>query len=499
MRLHVHLGIIIVALISAHAAKAADPDALLARADHLVDIGNSIKARPLYAQAEQEFRMQGDKRKELYAKFGRLRHDIETGSYSVAAQQVEQDLRNPVVQNDPALKIRALALKGVIDLNINTAGAEDDFSEIAAIAKSVGDHKWENRAAGELGIVAGINGNIGAAGIALLKAISTAEALHDISAEISFSTWLANGMTVNGMADKAIAVLDHALSLIPNDPDAGFPVQLYIAKIRALVSLPENGAAQNGRSEAKQLIEVALKYSRQNDILGAQCELLNQAGLLAVSAGDLNSAGEYFRQTVDVAGRAHLPRMEAEGYLHLSEIYEQHRELNQAVSAIDSAIEQVHLVQEGFDLPLYVARKAEIEAARGNLQRADELYDQASDLIEAMLVNAPSSQVKSSMIAAMSDIYLGHFRLAIERFHDNVKAFHIIETARGGHLWIRCGMRASRAGQTERRSRNSRLRPYRSVSGKKLCHVLRRKCYWRSWMRRTTDLRSSNIKEAALK
>ena len=434
MRLHVHLGIIMVALISAHAAKAADPDALLARADHLVDIGNWVKARPLYAQAEHEFRMRGDKRKELYAKFGRLRHDVETGSYSAAAQQVGQDLRSPVVQNDPALKIRALALKGVVDLNINTAGAQDDYSQIAAIAKSIGDQKWENRAAGELGIVAGINGNIGAAGIALLKAISRSEALHDIAAEISFSTWLANGMTVNGMADKAIAVLDHALSLIPNDPDAGFPVQLYIAKIRALVRFPENGAAQNGRSEAKQLIAVALKYSRQNDILGAQCELLNQAGLLAMSAGDLNSAEEYFRQTVDAAGQAHLPRMEAEGYLHLSEIYEQRRELNQAVSTIDSAIERVHLVQEGFDLPVYVARKAEIEAARGNLQRADELYDQASDLIEAMLVNAPTSQVKSSMIAALSDIYVGHFRLAVERFHDNLKAFHIIETARGRAL-----------------------------------------------------------------
>jgi len=44
----------------------------------------------------------------------------------------------------------------VVNLNINTAGAEEDFSQIAAIATFIGDRKWENRAAGELGIVAGI-------------------------------------------------------------------------------------------------------------------------------------------------------------------------------------------------------------------------------------------------------------------------------------------------------------------------------------------------------
>jgi CHAT domain-containing protein len=435
MRWHIHFGIILLALRSANCATAADPEALLARADHLVEIGNSIKARPLYAEAEREFHARGDRRNELYAKFGRLHHDVETGSYSAAALEVEQDLKNPVVQNDPALKIRALALKGVIDLNLNTAGAEEDFSQIAALAKSTGDRKWANRAAGELGIIAGINGNIGAAAVALLKAISTAEALHDLPAQISFSTWLANGMTVNGRADKAIAVLDRAVNLVPKDPDAGFPAQLYIAKIRALVTLAQNGTAPNGKTEAERLIGAALKYSRDNGILGAQCELLNQAGLLSMSAHDLNRGEDYFRQTVDVAKRAHLPRMEAEGYLHLSEIYEQHRDLNRATSTIDSAIEQVHFVQEGFDLPVYMARKAEIEAARGNLQRADELYDQASDLIEAMLVNAPSSQVKSSMIAALSDIYVGHFRLAVERFHDNAKAFQIIETARGRALF----------------------------------------------------------------
>jgi CHAT domain-containing protein len=411
---------------------AADPDALLSQADHLAEIGNSIKARPLYAQAEQEFRSRGDTKKELYAKFGRLHREVESGSYSAISEELERDLANPVVQNDPALKIRALSVKGIIDLNLNTAAALDDFTQIQTLARSIGDRKWENRASGELGIVAGVNGDVGAAAVALLKAISTAGALKDVAGQISFATWLANGMTVHGMADRAVPLIDNALTFVSKEPDAGFPVQLYIAKIRALVTMPD--AAGKGPAEAKRLIDVALKYARENEILGAQTELLTQAGLLAIAAHDSATAQKCFQEVVDVAEKAHLPRMEAEGFLHLAEIHEQRKEFTEALTSIDSAIDQVRLVQEDFALPIYIARKAELEAGIGNLRIADILYGQSSELIEAMLINAPSSRVKSSMIAALSDIYIGHFRLAVSRLHDNAKAFRIIETARGRAL-----------------------------------------------------------------
>jgi hypothetical protein len=193
----------------------------------------------LYAQAEQEFRSRGDTKKELYAKFGRLHREVESGSYSARSDELERDLANPVVQNDPALKIRALSVKGIVDLNLNTAAALDDFTQIQTLARSIGDRKWENRASGELGIVAGVNGDVGAAAVALLKAVSTAGALKDVAGQISFTTWLANGMTVHGMADHAVPLLDNALNLVSKEPDAGFPVQLYIAKIRALITMPD--------------------------------------------------------------------------------------------------------------------------------------------------------------------------------------------------------------------------------------------------------------------
>jgi tetratricopeptide (TPR) repeat protein len=417
MRSFIRHGIVSLALITGCESLAAEPGALLIEADRLAGFGNWVKARSLYAQAEQEFHSRGDVKQELYAKFGRLHRDIETGSYSTVGEEIEKDLQNPAVQSDPGLHIRALSLKGFIDLNTNTAAAQDDFSQVLALAKSIDDRKWENRASGELGIISGINGDIGTAGMALFKAMNTASALHDLAGEISFATWLANGMAVHGMADREISLLDRPLELVRQNADAGFPVQLYIAKIRALLLLPEGGKI-NGREEAKRLIDQALSYARENNILGAQAELLNQAGLLAMNANEMGRAEASFRETVDVAGKAQLPRMEAEGYLHLSEVYEHQKDQSKAIAVIDSGIEQVHVVQEDFDLPAYVARKAELEANRGNLRRADLLYTQAEELIEAMLVNAPSSRVKSSMISALGNIYVGHFRLALTKFND---------------------------------------------------------------------------------
>src|SRR5215813_1993877 len=135
------------------------------------------------------------------------------------------------------------------------------------------------------------------------------------------------------MADRADSLLDNALNLVSKEPDAGFPVQLYIAKIRALVTMPD--AAGKGLAEAKKLIDVALKYARENEILGAETELLTQAGLLAMAAHDSGTAQNCFEEVVEVAERAHLPRMEAEGFLHLSEIHEQRKELTQALTSVN--------------------------------------------------------------------------------------------------------------------------------------------------------------------
>lgn len=413
---------------------AEDAATLLRDADRYADAGNWIAARDLYARAQQAFRAVGDERNELYAKFGRMHRDVEAGSYSTVLQEVEADLAKPVVQSDPLLKIRALSLKGTIDLNLNTAAAKDDFTQIAEIAKSIGDQKWQNRAAGELGVIAGANGDIGRAGLALIAAINKAAELHDLAGQMTFSVWLANGMTVNGMADRALRVLDRATEAASQNPASGIPIQLQIARIRALLNLPPGPQHDAGIEQAQHLIQDSLASAVRSNTLGAQAELLNEAGSIAQRKPDLPAAARYFTEAAEAADRADLPRMRAAALYSLCEVYKSQGNWSDAGAAIDSAITQLTAAQEPIDFPLYIAEKAEVEVGLHHFSKANDLYTRATALAESLLVNAPSSQVKSAMIDTMAGIYLGHFRLALVTMHDPAKAFEIVEYARGRSL-----------------------------------------------------------------
>ena len=412
---------------------AQSPAELLAQADHLADQGNWQSAGPLYAKAESEYHRNGDARNELYAKFGRFHRDVEDGSYRTVRAEVVSALGSPIARTDPLLRIRGLALLGNIDLNTNTVAALEDWNEILALAKKIGDQKWENRARGELGLVAGVNGDIGTAGLTLYGAITKAEQLGDVAAHITFATWLANGMAIHGMADRAVGVIDQAADLARKSGYTEVPLQLSIAKIRALANMPEPQSDQ-GRDMASKLIAATLAEAQNQHVLGAQTELLNEAGQIAVKRGNLPAAESAFRQAVEVARTAALPRQEAEANLHLSQFYRATNQPAKAVVAIDQGIQAMQRVEEAYDLPDFFAEKAEVQAALGSVHAADASFQRATDLVEGLLVNAPTSQVKSGMIGALSQIYLGHFRLAWNRLHDAPYAFSIIESARGRTL-----------------------------------------------------------------
>ena len=415
-------------------ASAQTPTELLAEADRYGDRSNWIAAGPLYARAEAEFHKVGDLHQEIYARLGRLHRDLEAGSYTTVRAQVVKELETPTVQSDPHLKIRALSLLGNIDMNINTAAAVEDWKQVLATATEAKDQKWQNRAKGQLGLAAGLNGDIGAAGLALYTAIMKAEQLGDVAGHVYFATWLANGMAVKGMADRAIPVLDRAIEVAQKAGHGEMPLQLSIAKIRALTLLPEPKAAE-GRNEAQKLLATTLAQAERDHVVGAETDLLNQAGEMAFETQDLTTAEKSYRQSADIAEAANLPRIQSDALLHLSKIYRARNEPTKASVAISQAIQTTQRAEQGYDLPVFLAEEAEVRANLGSLHTADLLYDRASNLIEGLLVNAPTSQVKSGMIGAMSDIYVGHFRLAWTRLHDGPKAFRIIEDARARTLF----------------------------------------------------------------
>jgi CHAT domain-containing protein len=428
------IRIFLIAWVTLSAIRAqTDPASFLAEADRLADQGNWSRARELYATAEVGFARSGDHRHELYARFGRLHGDAEAGSYGTVRQLVVRDLADTVVQSDPELKIRGLALLGTIDLNLDSAAAFEDWTNVLSVAKSAGNKKWQNRANGQLGLVAGLNGDIGSAGIALYQAVTQAAELGDIAGQVHFATWLANGLATNGMADRAVEVLDRVTELTRKHGYDQAPLQLSIAKVRAMLLVPDT-QRQAVLSEAKSLLAKTLAEAEDRGVSGAQTELLIQAGEMASSARDYKSAETRFRKAADVAHKADLPRMESEALLQLSRVYRAGNQSRKAADAIDAGIGIVRNIEEPYRLPVLVAEKAEVEAALGSVDNAVALYRQATDLIEGLLVNAQSSRVKTAMIGALSDIYVGHFRLVWHRQHNAREAFRIIESARGRAL-----------------------------------------------------------------
>ena len=276
----------------------------------------------------------------------------------------------------------------------------------------------------------GLNGDIGTAGKALYRAMATAEHLGDIPGELTFGIWLANGMSTNGMADAAVGLLDRVETSARKNGITVLPIQFSIAKIRALSALPNN----QGHDRAEELLKSTLSDARQQNIPGAETDLLSQAGEMAMRKTNFADAERSFKEQVRLAKESNLPSMQADGLLHLSQVYRSQKKYSKAAVAINEGIQTVRGVEESYDLPRFIAEKAEVEVALGHLKEADALYAQATHLIEGLLVNAPSSRVTSSMIANLSEIYLGHFRLAWNELHDGPKAFAIIESARGRAL-----------------------------------------------------------------
>jgi hypothetical protein len=74
---------------------------------------------------------------------------------------------------------------------------------------------------------------------------------------------------------------------------------------------------------------------------------------------------------------------------------------------------------------------AEIYAAQDRVADANRVYDQAADIIEGIMVNVPSREAQARLVGVTSELYAGHFRLAADRLNDPVKAYDIIERARG--------------------------------------------------------------------
>jgi CHAT domain-containing protein len=399
------------------------PHWLLSEADRFAMLYNWPQAASRYAQAESMFGEAGDRRNALLARLGYFWASADAGVSPTVVDEVSTHLDDPFVQSDNELLMRALVTKAVLDRNANELTARGPWERILELAKAVGDHEWEARAKAELGQILYMDGDIKTAAGMVRDAIVAQYLGADFGAAIHYTAMVGNGFVETGQPEAGLQYSNLILRLNSLVPDRGYPFLAHQGKARALL-------AMNRPDEAASVLSVAISQAREEKNYFALAQLLVVAGMASASKEPSRGIAYLSEASAISEGR---------GFHHVFawstiELAEAHREigmLDEAEAAVSKAVELMRRLEDRYHLPQHLALFADLETRKGNYARADAVYSEATDVINGLLANVVRRQLKSSLIATLSEAYVGHFELAATKMLDAVKAFEIIEEARG--------------------------------------------------------------------
>jgi len=400
-----------------------NPEILLKEANRLAWLFNSPKAGPLYVRAEELFKERGDTRNEIYARVGRIRAQAETMSWVDVSELLGQQLNIPVVKNDPGLKLWCLSAKGYTDLEINPASAKLAWTEAEQIAHKLGEHDWEARAEGELGIIGFLQGDSRRAAVMVGDALLSAKASGDVGGQVRMLEMLGNGFNEAKRYGEALAFFERAIKTSGATPDAGFPFMAYEGEFTALV-------AEDKLSGAKDKLERALTIARENQKLGHESMILQLMGELAIRTGDRPAATKYLEQSGQLAQKYNFYRTLGQSMIDLAGLYRDAGDLKAAEVSASAGVDASRHVGDRYYLPRDLTVLAELKAERGSIKEAEGLYENAEDVIDGMLVNLHEAYWTSALAGAMSDTYLRHFELEARQGNLD-RALSVLERVRG--------------------------------------------------------------------
>ena len=167
---------------------------LLAEGDRLAWLKNWQAAEPFFEKAEAVFRERGDRRNELYAQISRIRGELPRRGLFETSTFLDSLLDDPLLKTDAQLRLRCLTVKGDVDLDFDTDLAARDWTEALSIAKTLGDSAWINRANGELGVISFLHGDYRTGTLQVMGALSQAQKLNDLGAQIRYLTLIGDGL-----------------------------------------------------------------------------------------------------------------------------------------------------------------------------------------------------------------------------------------------------------------------------------------------------------------
>ena len=407
-------------------------DEEFAQAERLFWLDNWARARNPYSNCERRL-AKTDPGKALICKFSRLRADAETNlSYFDVSRIIATDLKSETARAHPEARLRGLIVKATADLSIeDPVLSGKEWEQALSLARSLKEPRWEERAQGELGIIAYLRGDTGKAVALNNAAFLAAKGLNDVAGMIRALSLKGVGLLERNAPDQAISYFDQALDLAKVNPNVRFPLMAYMGKSQALDA--EGDATGSGL-----LLKEANEFVDRIGMTVYKADLAIALGVRAEKQGKVAEAEAEFNRACQTAAASHMPRPFADAMFHRIELGQRTGDWFAAEKLVPTALNADRKLIDIQFLPQHLAQAAEIESHIGNVARAREYLSQANDVIDAALARAPSPRIERSLIATMSGVYLAQFQLALHQDHNLEKAFDVVESARSrviaGHL-----------------------------------------------------------------
>jgi tetratricopeptide (TPR) repeat protein len=275
-----------------------------------------------------------------------------------------------------------------------------------------------------LGIIALLDGGTGDAMQLVGEALRTSIELKDVGAHIRYLNLMGNGLTLFGRPEDAIRYYDRALQLVRSTSELDTSVMAVSGKAKALIAL-------NKRPEAEKLFQETLDRARLRNRRGLAASILTELGKVSSQAGERTRAIGFYEEAAALAAGSELHRVTAMAMFGLAKLYRDAGDLQKAEDRAAKGVEASQKVGETYELPERLAFLARLRADRGKFDEADQLYEQAEDVVDGLLVSVASTGTRTSLVGAMSQIYVDHFAVAVDRLNNPVRALEILERARG--------------------------------------------------------------------
>jgi CHAT domain-containing protein/tetratricopeptide (TPR) repeat protein len=414
-------------LVGSAPQSASAPEQLLGEADRLAWLRAWSAAEPKFLEAQKLFAARGDQRNALYAEVSAFRGRLPRMSVAEASGRLAEYLEHPLVQSDDRLRLRVLVIKGETDEDVDPTLAAESWRAAQALAEKLGDAPWANRAHGELGLVAFLQGDVGAAVVGLGQAVKVAQSNGDVSSLVRWLTLFGHGYVQLGRPAEALDFYDRALMAASAVPEIQFPVMTHVGRSNALIRL--------GRlDEADAILVRATDAAARAQASGYQAQLVAQRATIAAERKQPTRALALLEEATSLAKSAGGNRLIAEIATETARVQRLQGATTSAERTLRDGIAAARAVEEPLLLPRLLAAMADLRASQRRYGDAAALLDEAADLLSGLFTSASSPWVQSRLVSGMDDVFLSRIRMEGARGADPARMYSAIEDGRGRAL-----------------------------------------------------------------